>query len=351
MPISDYLRGLRQKVGHELLLMPAVTVVCRDDQERVLLARHCDDDRWALPGGSIDPGETPADAAVREVWEETGLWVEPTRVVGVYGGPAFCVTYPNGDQIASVDTLFDVRVVGGKPVADGEEIHELRYFSQTELANLVLPPWMEVIRADLFDDDSRTHFQRPTWTPPADGRRKGGASGYVRNLRRRIGHDLLLMPSVFALVLDRQGNVLLQQRADNRRWSAPGGGMDPYESPSDAVVREVWEETGILVEPMRVLGVYGGSKLRHTHANGDQTASILIIFECQALEENPVPDGIESLDARFFPAAEAIPLLSRRWQEQMGYVLERQSSTHFEAATWRQPPMRIVGGHPADQIL
>ncbi|MEZ4737752.1 MAG: NUDIX domain-containing protein, partial [Caldilineaceae bacterium] len=300
MPISDYLRGLRQKVGNELLLMPAVTVVCRDEEGRVLLAKHRDHDQWALPGGSIDPGETPADAAVREVWEETGLQVDLTHVIGVYGGPAFCVTYPNGDQIASVDTVFTCRIIGGKPRADGEEILDLRYFSQPELDTLALPPWMEVICADLFSDDSRTHFQAPTWTPPADGKRKGGASDYVRNLRRQIGHDLLLMPSVFALVLDRQGNVLLQQRADNGRWSAPGGGMDPYESPSDAVVREVWEETGLLVEPVRILGVYGGSKLRHTHANGDQTASILIIFACQALAENPTPDGIESLAVKFF---------------------------------------------------
>jgi 8-oxo-dGTP pyrophosphatase MutT (NUDIX family) len=141
MPISDYLRGLRTKVGTQLLLMPAVTLVCRDEQGRILLARHHDYDQWALPGGTIDPGETPADTAVREMWEETGLLVEPVRVLGVYGGASFCITYPNGDQIASVDTVFECRVVGGKLAADQEEISELRYFSEVDLAKLPLPLW------------------------------------------------------------------------------------------------------------------------------------------------------------------------------------------------------------------
>lgn len=338
MPISDYLRGLRTKVGTALLLMPAVTVVCRDEQGRILLARHQDYDQWALPGGSIDPGETPADTAVREMWEETGLVVEPVRVLGVYGGPTFCVTYPNGDQIASVDTVFECRVVGGALAADQEEVSELRYFTPSELAKLPLSPWMEVVRPDLFSNGSRTCFQRAAWQPPADAVRKGGISAYVRNLRWHIGQDLLLMPAVGALVFDPQGNVLLQQRADNGQWSAPVGGMDPYESPSDAVVREVWEETGILVEPRQVVGVYGGAGLRYTHPNGDQTASIFTLFECLAHDGVPTPDGIESIDAKFVPAAEAFALLPQRWQQRMGYTLERRATTHFDAATW-QPPV------------
>lgn len=336
MPISDYLRGLRTKVGTELLLMPAVTIVCRDERGRILLAKHQDGDQWALPGGGIDPGETPADTAVREMWEETGLLVEPMRVLGVYGGPAFCVTYPNGDQIASVDTLFECRVLGGDLAADGEEVRELRYFTQAEVAKLLLPPWMEVVRPILWGDAGRTSFQPPTWQPPSTGVRKGGASDYVRSLRRRIGQDLLLMPAVGAIVFDSQGNVLLQQRADNGQWSAPGGGMDPYEAPADAVAREVWEETGILVEPVRVLGVYGGAKLRHTHPNGDQTAAVFILFDCRARDGMPTPDGIESIDTKFVPVAEAVAMLSLRWQQRMDFALEeRAQSAYFEPATWR----------------
>lgn len=335
MPISDYLRGVRQKVGTELLLVPAVTIICRDEQGRVLLAKHHDYHQWAFPGGSIDPDETPADAAVREMWEETGLVVEPVCVQGVYGGPTYCGTYPNGDQIASVDTVFECRVVGGTLAADGEEIQEVRYFTPAEAEMLALPPWAEVIRTALLTGHLQTDFQAPVWTPPADRVRKGGISDYVRDLRTKIGHDLLLLPAVGALVFDHQGHLLLQQRADTGRWGLPVGGVEPYETPADAVLRETWEETGVLVKPQRVIGVYGGPSFRHTHANGDQTASIVFVFQCAVDEGTPSPDGIESLDARFFPLAQARELLPQRWQVRLDFALQGKATADFVPATWQ----------------
>jgi 8-oxo-dGTP pyrophosphatase MutT (NUDIX family) len=49
----------------------------------------------------VDPDETPSDAVVREVWEETGLYIAPVRLLGVYGGPSCLVTYPNGERTAA----------------------------------------------------------------------------------------------------------------------------------------------------------------------------------------------------------------------------------------------------------
>ncbi|MCE7985567.1 MAG: NUDIX domain-containing protein [Caldilinea sp. CFX5] len=335
MPISNYLYGLRQKVGNALILQPAVTMICHDDEGRVLLARHQDYDQWALPGGGIDPGETPADAAVRELWEETGLLVEPVHVQGVYGGPAFYSVYPNGDQIASVDTVFVCRVVGGQMAADQEEINELRYFTPAELAALSFAPWVQIVLADLAKGQAQGCFQAPTWQPPPDGVRKGGMSDYVRELRQQIGHDLLLLPGVGALVFDEQGRLLLQQRTDSQRWSVPVGGMDPYETPADAVLREIWEETGILAEPVRLFGIYGGPRSHTTHPNGDQTASTFTAFVCRALTNTPTPDGIESMATGFFPVAEAITMLPSHWRQRLAFALSSQDGVQFEPATWR----------------
>jgi ADP-ribose pyrophosphatase YjhB (NUDIX family) len=55
-----------------------------DEDGRLLLIRRADDGLWALPGGLINPGETPAEAAVREMHEEAGLAVEPYALIGVY---------------------------------------------------------------------------------------------------------------------------------------------------------------------------------------------------------------------------------------------------------------------------
>ena len=112
MAISSYLRALRAHIGHDLVLMPSVAVMIRDAAGRLLLVRNRDDGLWQTVGGGMDPDEEPADAAVREAFEETGLLVEPTRIIGVYGGPQFRLTYPNGDVVSYVGIAFAARVVG-----------------------------------------------------------------------------------------------------------------------------------------------------------------------------------------------------------------------------------------------
>jgi 8-oxo-dGTP pyrophosphatase MutT (NUDIX family) len=134
MAISPYIRHLREKVGNELLLLPAVGAIIVDDQNRVLLHRASDDGKWYTIGGAIDPDEQPADAAVREAREETGLDVEPIRVLAVQTSPP--MTYPNGHRAQYVSIAFLCRVIGGTlRVADDESL-EVRFFDPDELPDL-----------------------------------------------------------------------------------------------------------------------------------------------------------------------------------------------------------------------
>lgn len=150
MPISPYLRSLREKVGRDLLLVPSVTVIARDPSGRVLLARHADADQWVAPGGSVEPGERPADAARREMREETGLDVELLALIGVYGGPEFEVRYANGDRVAYVMAVYEARVVAGTPRPDRDEIRALRWVGPGDWAALDVPAWMRSIMPDVF---------------------------------------------------------------------------------------------------------------------------------------------------------------------------------------------------------
>lgn len=166
MPMSPYMQGLRDAVGSRLLLVPSASVAVRDERGRVLLARHATGGAWSLPGGAVEPLETPADAAVREVWEETGLTVELGRLVGVYHGPEFVVRYDNGDETAYLAVVFDGRPTGGEARPDGDELLELGWFGRSDVGGLAMPPWMPEVLADVFDVRP-AGFRRPSWRPGA----------------------------------------------------------------------------------------------------------------------------------------------------------------------------------------
>jgi 8-oxo-dGTP pyrophosphatase MutT (NUDIX family) len=133
--MSPYLRGIRQRIGNDLLLLPAVSVLIWDDDGRLLLVRGADTGTWQMIGGAVEPGESPWDAGRRETAEETGLEVSLGGIRAVIGGPRFQHTYPNGDQVAFVSTVFDARIVSGTPVPDHDEVIEVGWFDPAELAH------------------------------------------------------------------------------------------------------------------------------------------------------------------------------------------------------------------------
>jgi 8-oxo-dGTP pyrophosphatase MutT (NUDIX family) len=179
MPISDYLRGVRAKVGHDFLLASAATGLVFDDAGRVLLARHSNAGLWVAPGGGIDPDESPADAVVRELWEETGLHVEPITLLGVFGGPSFRVHYANGDETGYVMVVFECRILGGTLTPDGEEILELRWVAAGELGDIPLSRWARDLLPTLVASRGRTLIPPVSWRPPSGERGPGGLSPTV----------------------------------------------------------------------------------------------------------------------------------------------------------------------------
>lgn len=130
MAASPYVHKLRAHIGHDLLLLPGVSAVVRDARGWILLLRRGDNGQWELPAGMIEPGEQPADAVLREIYEETGVHAEIERLAGV---ASHVSVYPNGDRCEYLSVWFRCRAVGGTPRPDGEESIEVAWFAPDAL--------------------------------------------------------------------------------------------------------------------------------------------------------------------------------------------------------------------------
>lgn len=78
-----------------------------------------------------------------------------------------------------------------------------------------------------------------------------------------------LVPAASAVVLDQDGNIVLQRRKDNEMWALPGGAMELGESVAECAVRETREETGLDVEVVGIVGIYSDPKHVFAYDDGE----------------------------------------------------------------------------------
>ncbi len=115
-------------------------------------------------------------------------------------------------------------------------------------------------------------------------------------LEQDLTRVLAVRPSVSAVIFDRRGRLLLQQRSDGGQWGLPGGSVEIGESLTDAVAREVREETGLVVSPRRLVGLYSDPRLQVVrYPNGNSWHYINACFEC-AVRGGELRTCAETLD-------------------------------------------------------
>lgn len=139
MGMSGYYRKLRDQVGNELIFVPSVAGIVRNEAGEILFQNKDTGENWSLPAGAIEPGEAPAEALVREVWEETGLHVIPKKLLSVFGGKDFRYQYPDGNKVEYIVFIFECEVQSGDLNPIDPETFELHYFKSNERPELALP--------------------------------------------------------------------------------------------------------------------------------------------------------------------------------------------------------------------
>jgi len=136
----------------------------------------------------------------------------------------------------------------------------------------------------------------------AEGRKlvRAYRNDYIRKLRRDVGHAPLMMAGCTVLLENEKGEILLQKRRDNGCWAPPGGAMEMGETAMEAARREAWEEAGVVVGEMQLLGVYTGEDRYIYYPNGDICYCTLIAFVSRDYVGDPMQDTDEALEHRFF---------------------------------------------------
>jgi 8-oxo-dGTP pyrophosphatase MutT (NUDIX family) len=156
MSIPAFVAELRSLVGHRPLWLCVAIAVVLDDDGQVLLGRRADTGAWALPGGIIDPAEQPADAAVRECFEETGVTAVPEALTSVTVSQPR--TYANGDQVQYLELTFRCRPVSGEARVNDEESLEVRWHALGALPELGAAQLSLLTQALKHDRAAAYHF-------------------------------------------------------------------------------------------------------------------------------------------------------------------------------------------------
>jgi len=135
--MATYIKNIREFLGHQPIVLCTSTVIIVNSKNQILFNHRIDDNHWGLPGGIVEPAETVEEAAIREVFEETGLKVSNLQFLGVYSGLEMHHFYPNDDEVYFVDSAFVTYDYEGEYKADGEETKNVGFFDLDKIPQTI----------------------------------------------------------------------------------------------------------------------------------------------------------------------------------------------------------------------
>ena len=113
-----------------------------------------------------------------------------------------------------------------------------------------------------------------------------------------------IVPASRAVIFDSDGKVLLIRRGDNGQWALPAGGMEPGESVTDCMRREVLEETGLIVRSCRAFAVYSEPRFTAPTRPDAQLLTVAYRVDADGWDGDVMRETDETLDAGWFTVSE-----------------------------------------------
>jgi ADP-ribose pyrophosphatase YjhB (NUDIX family) len=135
----------------------AVSAFIQDDEGRILMIRRTDNDLYSIPGGQLELGETLAEAAVREVREETGIECEVTGVIGLYSDPRHVIAYDDGEVRQEFSICFRAERTGGT-LKTSNESSEVDWIPERELSILNIHSTIRLRLKHSLEERTKTFF-------------------------------------------------------------------------------------------------------------------------------------------------------------------------------------------------
>ena len=145
-----YVRELRKIVGHRPLIIAGAAVLILDRENRLLLQRRKDNQKWGLIGGSMEVGESLEETAKREALEESGLTLSELNWFDLFSGKDLIYQLPHGDVVVNVTAVYTSNNYSGQLRTDDSEVDELNFFELNKLPINLSPPDRPVIKKFLL---------------------------------------------------------------------------------------------------------------------------------------------------------------------------------------------------------
>ena len=123
---------------------------------------------------------------------------------------------------------------------------------------------------------------------------------YILNLRNKIGHTPIILVSSAVIVINKSNEILLQKRVDSKDWGLPGGVMELGESFKETAERELFEETNLKCNNLKLLQIFSGKNFYYKYPNGDETYNVIGLFKVTEFEGDLKVNDNEGLDLKFF---------------------------------------------------